>query len=204
MKSKTVYSKIGIFLSVFLFCISFQKNTVAQVKEGEYMFSNFRLTAGNVYSQEPQIRIPKGTTLGFSCEGTVYDNSFGAVSMEYNIGSKNLENFTFDLGGGLSSEVQTDMDLFLGISLLSLNLNSYAKSKYPLSSTLFYKLRYKKYIFEAKTNVWNWAKGKDPVLYENSYYGFSYLITKNLNAGLIYKTYSKDVKYIHIIFGLMF
>lgn len=204
MKS-TYFVRFISICSVFTAFFSFTHfSAFAQYQEGEYMFSNFRVSAGNIYSQEPKIRIPNGRTIGFTCEGTMYDNGFGAFTFDYNFGKKSLDNFTFDLGAGASAFVQEDMDLFIGISLVSFNFNSYAESDYPISSSLFYKLRYKKYIFEAKTNVWNWKKGKDPVLYENGYYGFSYLITKNLNAGLMFKTYSKDVKYIHLLVGLMF
>ena len=161
-------------------------------------FDNFRLTAGSIMSGVSNN--PGGPALGFSTEYTVDKYLFG-TSGEFNFNTAKFTALTFDLGGGIPQGINEDMDFFIGISTLSVNLNAYGAG--PFNCSFLFKLRYQKFVFESKTNFWDWQKGKDPILKENGYYGLSYRIVKNMAAGIQYKLIAENASYLNVHFGFI-
>jgi len=188
--------------NLLLFSIAFMLlgNTMkAQEMKPEIDFDNIRLTGGNNFSNIKQKE--GGVAVGFMTEYAV-EKYFMAASGDFLISEKKFSSLTFDIGGGMPAAISKDVDIFIGISTLSINLNKYGGG--PLNSAILLKYRYKKLVFETKTTVWNWQQGKDPVFKENAYYGVSYRIAKNLIAGIQYRLYAEDANYLNANFGFMF
>jgi hypothetical protein len=159
-------------------------------------FDNVRFSAGKILSDVENKEA--GIGLGLSTEYTM-DKYFFGGSADFDMKTKKFVSLTFELGGGMPAYLTDDMDFFLGISMLSINSNAG-----PFNSALLLKLRYKQLIFESKTTLWNWQKGKDPVFKENGYYGITYRLVKDFAVGVQYRLYAEDTRFLNVHIGLMF
>jgi hypothetical protein len=191
-----VKRKLGLVLFVIIVA---NCSLRAQKKEPEIEFDNLRLTGGSIISDVKNKS--GGSGIGYSIEYTVEKYLFG-TSGDLNLKTKKFASITIDLGGGIPQKINDDMDFFLGISTLSVNLNDYGAG--PFNSAVLLKLRFKKLVLESKTNFWDWQKGKDPVLKENGYYGVSYIIFKSLAVGVQYRLYAEDARYLNFNVGLLY
>ena len=184
---------------LFIIIVTASFSLKAQEKKPSIDFDNLRLTGGSIVSDVKNK--PGGTAIGFATEYTVDKYLLGTTG-EFNLDTKKFSSITFDCGGGVPMGISNDMDFFFGISALSINLNEFGGG--PLNTALLLKLRFKKLVFESKTTVWDWQKGKDPVLKENGYYGISYIIYKDFAAGFQYKLYAEGAQYLNVHVGLLF
>lgn len=166
--------------------------------EPEIEFDNVRFSAGKIFSNIENHEAGMG--LGLSTEFTLYKYLF-ATSFDFDLKTKKFVSLTFDYGAGLSQYISENMDMFIGISAFSLNLNAYNGG---FNSAFLLKIRYKKLILEGKTTFWNWEKGKNPVLKENGYYGITYRLFKDFAAGVQYRLYAVDANFLNVHFGLIF
>jgi len=190
-----------VFFSI-LFALSLQwLSAQDDYQKGTYYFDHIRLNTGPIMTQydNPTLHQNPGYGLGFSGEATLADAYFLGTSFDFNFGNMKFVDITMDLGAGASAYMAEDVDLFLGLCLLSMNLNVYDQS--PFNSAIFLKLRYKKLFYESKMTVWGWQQGKDPVFRMNSYYGVAYKISEDFAVNLTYKLYSPEAKFLHLGIG---
>lgn len=162
-------------------------------------FDNIRISAGKIFSNVENKEA--GIGLGFSTEVTLYKN-FLATSADFDFKTKKFPSLTFDYGAALSQYISDNMDMFIGISAFSLNLNTYGG--FPFNSSFLLKIRYQQLIFESKTTFWNWQKGRDHVLKENGYYGVCYMLENGVTAGLQCRLYAKDANFFNAHIGYWF
>jgi hypothetical protein len=197
--SRLIFPFKGNYLRTIIAFSMLLNVSLLKAQEPKIEFDNVRIVGGKIISNIKNKE--GGSNIGIATEYTVDKYLFG-TSADFNLANKKFASVTFDIGGGIPQYISDDMDFFLGISALSVNLNTYGGG--PFNSAILLKLRFKKFVYEGKTTVWNWQKGKDPVFKENGYYGFSFIITKSMALGFQYKLYAEDAYSFNIHFGWIF
>jgi hypothetical protein len=195
---KNTINQLITFILSILMIIGCTFSSQGQDQDPSIDFDNVRLSFGSIFSNIDGN--PGGMAIGLSTEYTAEMYLFGG-SADFNFATKKLASLTFDLGGGLPAYITDDADLFLGISSLSLNLNTYGGG--VANSAFLLKVRYKEFIYEGKTTFWNWQKGRDPVLKENGYYGVSYRFPGGLITGVNYRLYAEGASFLNFNIGMM-
>ncbi|MBN2747557.1 MAG: hypothetical protein JXR34_12590 [Bacteroidales bacterium] len=106
-----------------------------------------------------------------------------------------LTSLSLDLGGGGVSFIAEDVNMFIGLCLFSMNLNTY--HDHPFGSSIYLGFNYKKIFLESRMVVWNWAKGKDPVFRQDSRLSINYAVLNWLALGAQVISYAPGYQYYH-------
>lgn len=175
--------------------------TYCQNDDPKIGFNLLRLTGGKI----SDIDYPDShhKALGFMGEVNLMESGMwlnGAA--EFDLSSKEFTTINLGLGLGIPLKINDNIDFLLELEPLSMYFNMYDAG--VLNSAFITKFRYRMFILETKTNFWDWQKGKDPVLKENSYYALNVLFLKELTAGIMYKPLSEGVNFLSLSFGMTF
>lgn len=187
-------------LTVLIFA-AFLISSFGQNDDPKIGFNIMRLTGGKI----TDIDYPNSSNkaMGFMGEVNLMESGLwlnGAA--EFDISGKEFTTINLGLGLGIPLKVNDNFDFLIELEPLSMYFNMYDAGTF--NSAFMTKFRYRMIILETKTNFWDWQKGKDPVLKENSYYALNVLFLKQFTAGIMYKPLGEGVNYLSLSFGMTF
>ena len=164
-------------------------------------FNLLRITGGKI-SDKKYPNSPNNA-IGFMGEANLLGSGMWLnSSSEYDLGKKEFSTIGLGIGIGIPLKINEHVDFLIALEPLSMYFNMYDAGSF--NSAFLTKFRYRMFILETKTNFWDWRKGKDPVLEENSYYAFNVLFLKEFTAGVMYKRLDVGINYLSLTAGLTF
>jgi len=178
------------FTTTFMFMLFVQ--IIYSQQDSEYDFSQFNLGVGlstlPENSADPKSFLHSRITLllPFKSETNQTTGQLYEICWDFSPNFKSTA-MALDVGGYVSSSINQNSDFMFGLCLVSLNFSPYHSNVGGSSLNLGY--RYDKYFAETRFVFWKWAKGRDPILRQDSRISINYHLTPQFTVGLQLNSY---------------